>query len=119
MNAVSTFKIILGLLIVLPNCTNLGACIFLRAIAASLKTFAHGTLTNLAEMVAKHGFLPAHPAAVAVDVLRQDGGIIQFSPQLGRLLAQQLVVIPGGNICVTFFAVQSANSNQFLHMVQS
>ena len=77
---VSPFKIFLSLRIVLPNGTDLGASFFFWAITASLESFTYRTLTYLAQAVTENGFLSVHPAAITVNVFRENGRIIQFGP---------------------------------------
>ena len=76
------FKIFLSLRIVLPNGTDLGASFLLRAITASLEALAQCALANLAQTVTENGFLSVHPAAITVNVFRENGRIIQFGPYI-------------------------------------
>jgi hypothetical protein len=64
----------------LPNGTYLRASFLLLAITASLESFTYRTLTYLAQTVAKYGFPSVHPAAITVNVFRENGRIIQFGP---------------------------------------
>ena len=64
----------------LPDDPYLRARFFLLASAASLEAFAQCALANLAQAVTEYGFPTIHSAAVAVDMLRQDGGIVQLRP---------------------------------------
>jgi hypothetical protein len=65
---------------VLPNGTDLGASFFFRAITASLEALAQCALANLAQAVTENGFPSVHPAAITVNVFRENGRIIQFGP---------------------------------------
>ena len=68
-------------------------------------------------MVAENGFTSVHAATVTVDVLRQDGGIVQFGPQLCRLFPQCLVIVLRGNVGITLLTIQSADGNMILHLL--
>ena len=111
----SLFKIIFSLRIVLPNSTDLGASFLLWAITASLEAIAQCALTYLAQTVAKYGFPSVHPAAITVNVFRENGRIIQFGPQFRCLLPQCLVIILCGDISIALLAIQPADGNQSLH----
>ena len=71
-------QILFRLRIVLPDCSNLGASVFFLTVAASGISFGYGTLTDLAQSAAEYGLGAVHAASFAVDVLRQDGCMIQF-----------------------------------------
>ena len=68
-------------------------------------------------MVAENGFTSVHAATVTVDVLRQDGGIVQFGPQLCRLFPQCLVIVLRGNVGIALLTVQPADGNMILHLL--
>ena len=68
-------------------------------------------------MVAENGFMSVHAATVTVDVLRQDGGIVQFGPQLCRLFLQSLIIVLRGNVAIALLTVQPADGNMILHLL--
>jgi hypothetical protein len=47
-------------------------------------------------------------------VFRQNGRIVQFRPEFGRLYPQHLVIVLRSDVGVTLFAVQPAEGNQSL-----
>ena len=68
-------------------------------------------------MVTENGFTSVHAATVTVDVLRQDGGIVQFGPQLCCLFPQCLVIVLCGNVGIALLTVQPADGNMILHLL--
>ena len=81
----------------------------LRAEAACGHAPGQGALPNGAEALAEHRFHPVGAAALAVDVLRENRGMIQFRPQLRCFLPQRLVVMDCRKIRITRPAVQPQN----------
>ena len=71
-------QILFSLGIVLPNRANLGAGVFLRAVATSGKPLGHSTFADLTQIAAEYGFGAIHATSIAVYVLWQNGCIIQF-----------------------------------------
>ena len=53
-------------------------------------------------MVTEYGFDPLGAAALAVDMFRQDGGVVQFSPQFCGPFPQGLVVMERCKVCVAY-----------------
>lgn len=97
------------------NFLNLAAGVHLGAVATSLQTFLHRTLAYGTQGAAVDGLFAVCAATFTFDMFWQDGNLVELCPQLGGLLAQVLVVVLGGDICIALRAVQSAIRNQVVH----
>ena len=86
--------------------SNRGAVSPFSTIAAGGNVSAARAFAYFAQALAKHGFDPVGTASGTVDVLRQNGRIVQLAPQFCCFLTQGLVVVDRRNVCVAFFAVQ-------------
>ena len=86
--------------------SNRGAVSPFSTIAAGGNVSAARAFAYFAQALAKHGFDPVGTASGTVDVLGQNGRIVQLAPQFCRFLTQGLVVVDRRNVCVAFFAVQ-------------
>ena len=71
-------QILFSLWIVLPDGSDLGTNVLLRALTASDKSFGYSTFANFTQSAAEYGFGSAHTATITVDMLREDGCMIQF-----------------------------------------
>ena len=114
-HSICHFQILLRLRIVLPEDTHLRASILLCAVAASLKSLGQCAFANLTKRAAEDGFGSVHAATIAVDLLRQDGRMIQLGPKSGRLLPKNPVVILRGNVGIALLAIQPTDGNRLSH----
>ena len=87
-----------------------------RTAAASCHAFFQCALANATEALTVNRLSPIHTTALTVDVLWQDRSMIQFRPQLCRLLTQCMVVVLRCDVCVALLAIQSAVAYHLLHL---
>ena len=80
MKNVLCLQVLPRLRIVLPDSSDFWTSVLFGAIAASLEALFPGTFPNLAQRAAEYGLGPVHTAALAVDVFRKNGCIVQFRP---------------------------------------
>ena len=92
-----------------------GQALHLRAVAAGGCASLPGAAADGAELFAEHGFGPVCAAALTVDMLGQNGRVVQFRPEFGGLFPQRLIVMKRGDIGVALFAVQPAVSDVGSH----
>ena len=92
-----------------------GAMLHFRAVAAGDNPFFQRTLADMAHAFAENSLPALRTAAVAVDMLRRDGGAVQLGPKLGGLFAQGLVVVFCGDKGIALFAVNAAAGNVQSH----
>lgn len=90
-------------------------CFHVRAAAACGHAFFQRAAANLAEALAKQGFHALRSAALTVDVLGQNGRVVQLRPKFCGFLPQRLIVMEGGKVCVAGLAVQPAVSDSVVH----
>lgn len=86
--------------------SNRGAVSPFSTVAAGGNVSAARAFAYFAQALAKHGFDPVGTASGTVDVLGQNGRIVQLAPQFCCFLTQGLVIVDRRNVCVSFFAVQ-------------
>ena len=87
----------------LPDDTDLGAGFFFGASAAGPEAFGRCALAYFTQGAAEERLSPVHPASFAIDMLRQDSGVVQFRPQLRGLLPKGLVIVFRGDIGIALF----------------
>ena len=92
-----------------------GTLLHFRAVAAGGDLFFQRTLADLAHAFAEDRLPALRTTAVAVDMLRQDGGVVQLGPKFGGLFAQSLVVVFCGDKGIALFAVYTAAGNVQSH----
>ena len=92
-----------------------GAMLHFRTFTAGGNLFFQRALANPAQAFAEDSLTAVGAAAVAVDMFRQYGGVVQLGPQSGGLFAQGLVVVAGGEVGVALFAVDASIGNHVFH----
>lgn len=78
------------------------------ALSAVPDTLLQCAFADGAEVFAVESFDPVSAASGAVDVFRQNCGVIQFAPQFRRFFTQGVIVVFRRDVCVALFAVKAA-----------
>lgn len=96
--------------------TDYPAIIQFFALAACIESFPAYTLADLAHIAAICEFHPVGTATHAIYGRRSDlRGIVHYTPLLGGLFPQPVVIADSGYAGVAAFAIESATCDQFFH----
>ena len=68
--------------------------------------FCHGTFTDVTIAFGMNKFDTIGSATRAIDMLRFDVRVVLFGPFPGDFLPLSVIILPGSNICLTFFTIQ-------------
>ena len=85
------------------------ALLHFQTLAAGGYAFFQRTLADGTQTFAVNRLSPVDAAAVAIDMLWQNGRIVQLRPKLGGLLTEHLVVVFRGDVSIALLAIQAAN----------
>jgi len=67
----------------------------------------HGTFPDFTHIFGEKKLDAIGSATVAMDMLRLDIRMVLFGPFPGNRLSLMVIILPGSDICLTFFTVQS------------
>ena len=87
----------------------------LRAVATSIVAFLHYAQAYFTQFAAIECLAPLRTASHTVYPFGLEFHLVHLSPFLSHFLTQTVIVVQGGNTCLTFLAVEAATSNQLFH----